>query len=284
MANLAQLNLRPSGRESQIRALLRDVVDYHTGVYPNIRLALAVWFAKAPEQEEHFLLELFGGIGMGAFTDPRGGIAKTKFSLLWQMGSDGPPFVSVDATSVQYFSTLMAEHPHLVGQYHRQNFEVLHFSKDLLSPGIIELFHIITEPPGLIKGWYIPGADFEKAEGNVQALLARWGHTRPSLGIVKAEESADFEHSRGILHVEVEQKWLPVSPDDVKPYLYYSDKQEGRRVYFLLEGGALYEVVRFEVKTAPDYAKTFKLLGKTPDDRYPEVHLRAVHAPAQPAA
>lgn len=282
MANLAQLNLTPSGRESQIRALLKDVTDYHMGVYQHNRLALAVWFRKSPGDQEHHLLELFGGLGQGGYLGPPGGIAETKFSLLWQKGSDGAPFVNLRATSVDYFSRLLSSHPQTVAPY-QDRCEVLYFDKDLLSPDIVEAFHIITEPPGLIKGWYIPETEYERLK-TVQAMLSAWGHTRPQVGLVKTWESNTFEHCRGILHIEQDQKWLPVSADGIKPYNYYRDKQADQRVYFLLEGGALYEAVKFEVKTAPDYATAFKLLGKTADDRYPEVYLRAVHASAQPAA
>src|SRR5438445_707411 len=43
MANLAQFDLRTKGREARVRALLEDLTDYHKGIYPHNRLALAVW-------------------------------------------------------------------------------------------------------------------------------------------------------------------------------------------------------------------------------------------------
>ena len=109
---------------------------------------------------------------------------------------------------------------------------------------------------------------------------------RPMLGLVKTEESSNFENCRGILHVEVGQKWVPLTPGGIQTYTYYNDYQSGRPVYFLFEGGALYEVLKFEVKTAPDYASRFGFLEDTlkPNDRYPEVYLRAVHRSSQRTA
>ena len=101
---------------------------------------------------------------------------------------------------------------------------------------------------------------------------------------MKVWESPDLQHCRGILHLEIEGKWLPLSPEAIRSYSYYFDVQSGRRAYFIFEGGALYEVMRFEVKTAPEYASNLGLLEKAPNDRYPEVYLRAVHPSAQPAA
>src|SRR5205807_5177293 len=100
-------------------------------------------------------------------------------------------------------------------------------------------------------------------------LLSLREHVRPDFGLVKTEESADFENCRGVLHVEISQKWLPLSPENIRAYTYYNDQQSGRSVYFIFEGGSLYRVLKFEVKTAPEHAD--KLLEKTRDDRYPEV-------------
>jgi hypothetical protein len=133
-----------------------------------------------------------------------------------------------------------------------------------------------------MKGWYVSNDEYTKAK-NIQDLLSLHSHASPNLGLVKTEEK-DFEQCRGILHVEFSQKWLPLTPEGIQSYTYYNDQQREQPVYFLFEGGALYRVLRFEVKTAPDYADRFRLLGMTPNDRYPEVYLRAVHPPARPAA
>lgn len=282
MGNVAQLDLTSKGGEARVRALLKDVANYHTGIYPQNRLALAIWFQKSPENPEQHMLELFGGIGQGPYLGPPGRIAETRFSLRWQQGSNEPPFVNLRATSVDYFTQLLRDHADQVRPFF-DKCEVLYFDKDLLNSQVIEAYRIVTEPPGLIKGWYIPQGEYDELK-TIQRMLSAWGHTRPQVGLVKTEESADFEYCRGLLHVEIDQKWLPLSSDGIRPYNYWIDKVAGRPVYFLLEGGALYEVVRFEVKFAPGYSEQFKLLRKTPDDRYPEVYLRAVHSPAKPAA
>jgi len=157
---------------------------------------------------------------------------------------------------------------------------VLYFDKKLLSQEILDAFGVITEPPGLIKGWYIAESEYRKAK-TIRDLVSAHSHARPELGL-KTEESADFENCRGLVHVEIGQRWLPISPGGIASYTYYNDQQAGQPVHFLFEGGSLYKVLKFEVKAAPEYASG--LLGKTRDDRYPEVYLRAVHPPAQSAA
>jgi hypothetical protein len=72
-------------------------------------------------------------------------------------------------------------------------------------------------------------------------------------------------------NVEVEQGWLPLSPEGVRNYQFYTDTQADRTGYFLFEGGALYRIVKFEVKKAPEYSRY--VLEKPRDDRYPEVFL-----------
>ncbi len=273
MAELAQLDLRGKGREARLRALLEDLTEYHTGIYPNNRLAFAVWFGKSVDSQEQHVLELFSGV-------PKEGIAESRFSLLWKAGSEGPPFVNLRATSVEYFSTLLTNYPEQVAPY-LDRCEVLYFDKKLLTQEILNAFRVITEPPGLMKGWYITESEYAKAK-SVQDLLSLHSHTRPEFGLVKTAESADFENCRGLMHVEITQKWMPFSPESIRSYAYYNDQQAGHRVYFLFEGGSLYQVLKFEVKVAPEYASL--LLGKTRDDRYPEVYLRAVQPPAQPAA
>jgi hypothetical protein len=273
MADLAQLDLMAKGRDARIRALLEDLSIYHMGVYPQNRLAIAVWYGKSPDGPEQHLLELFSGL-------PKNEIAKSHFSLLWKTGSEGPPFVNLDATSVEYFFKLLSAYPEQVAPY-RENYEVLYFDKTLLNQEVLEWFRVITEPTGLMRGWYVDENEYQRTKSTL-GLLSIHGHTRPEIGLVKVEESPDFENSRGILHVQVTQRWLPLSADGIRAHNFYTDSQNNRPGYFLFEGGALFQVLRFEVKTAPEYAS--RLLGKTRDDRYPEVYLRAVHPPAQSAA
>ncbi|HWZ42741.1 MAG TPA: hypothetical protein VNW97_04660 [Candidatus Saccharimonadales bacterium] len=276
MGNLAQFDLKPrGGEEARTRALLEDLAEYHIGIYPQNRLALAIWFEKSAVRQEQNLLELFSGL-------PTEGITDSRFSLLWKTGVEGPPFVNLRATSVDYFSTLLRSHPGEVARY-RHNCEVLYFDKNLLNPEVLGAFRVITEPAGLIKGWYISEDEYSKSK-NIQGLLSLHGHSRHNFGLIKTEESSDFENCRGILHVEESQNWVPLSPEGLQPYTFYNDQQNGRRVYFVFEGGSLYQVLKFEVKTDQEYADRFRLLRKTPNDRYPEVYLRAVRLPAQPTA
>ncbi|MGB8524980.1 MAG: hypothetical protein WCD43_18600 [Candidatus Acidiferrales bacterium] len=281
MANLATFDPQARGREARVRALLDDLVQAHIDSRPQAKMALAVWYQKSPGREHQFLLEL---IAVDSF--PFKGFHEDNLSLLWKSGSEGQPYARVKVTSLDYFLALLADDAAKAAEFHVGNFEVIYFNKDLLTTDpsysrIVDFFHIVTEPRGLMEGWFITQEEFAESS-TVQAILARRGSAKPELGMVKVWESPDLGHCRAILNVEIEGKWLPLSPEGIRAYTYYTDAQRGRRAYFIFEGGALYEILRFEVKTAPEHAS--RLLGKTPDDRYPEVYLRSVHPPAQPAA
>lgn len=275
MTSIAQVDLKTRGREARIRALLEDLVRAHITGRPQVSLALAVWYRKSPERDDQYVLELLSGF-------PSEGVGKDRLSLLWKTGQEGPPYANVSWMSTDHFLKLASAVPEQVREY-QQDFEVLHFDKSFLTPELSEMFRILTEPPGLIKGWCVDANGYESAR-NVQVLLSRHAHSRPEVALVKIWESPDFEYCRGILHVLRDQKWLPLSPDALRAYSYYGDWQTGKSVYFLFEGGSVYRVMKYEVKAAPGYAEDFGLLGRTPDDRYPEVYLRAVRLPAESAA
>jgi hypothetical protein len=279
MANLAQFNLRPVGREEFLaRVLLEDLISSHLVQRPSHHLALAVWYQKNPSSPEQFLLEL-------VYSDaPFEGFVSDRLSLNWKTGLNTPPFVNLRVASIEYFSKLLQKHPGEIAPY-LNNYEVLYFDKKLLTPDVLKRFNVITEPQGLAKGWYVSESEYAKSR-SIRELLSLYSHIRPMFGLIKTEESSDFENCRGILHVEVGQKWVPLTPEGIKTYTYYNDYQSGRPVYLLFEGGALYEVLKFEVKTAPDYASRFGFLEDTlkPNDRYPEVYLRAVPPSSQRTA
>jgi hypothetical protein len=267
MANLAQLDLGAKGREVRLRALLEDLIDYHKGVYPNGPLALAVWFGKAPNQDEYNLLELFSNIPVNRIAGP------TRVSLHWKAGLNEAPFVNIYASSVELFTEQLNANPAGTAQF-LNSYEVLYFDKQRLTGEVLRSFNVVTEPGGLMKGWYLNPDEYSRAK-SVRDLMVVYGQARPAIGLVKIEESSDFESCRGLLHVEVNQKWLPISPQGLSVYSFYNDFQDGRLGYFLFQGGSLYRIVKFEVKTGPDYSN--RLLEKTRDDRDPEVYLRAVH-------
>jgi len=271
MADVARLNLTTKGAEVRLRSLLEDVVQGHFGVYPEYRLALAVWFGKSGG-DVHNLLELFSG-------PPSNQFALTRFSLLWKTGSESPPFVEISATSVDHFSRQLASDPVVLRRFF-ESWEVLYFDKGLLPENITAAFNIITEPPHLMKGWYV---EADRARGRtIRDLLSSYESSRPYVGLVKTGESQDFENCRGLLHVEHNQLWLPISLNGLKVYTFYNELQQGQPGLFLFRGGSLYLPLKFEEKTAPEYSSL--VLKRLPDDRYPEVYLRAVHPPEQPAA
>ena len=270
MADLGSLNLRSLGGEARLRALLEDLVHYYIGVYPQNPLALAVWFEKKVELPDQNLLVLFGGTqGQGIQITPRE-------PLRWKTGVEGPPFLEVHSASVGRFTELLRANPESLARYLNQS-EILYFNAALLSGEIKHHFNVITAPSGLVRGWYVERELYEQSLKGGSSLGARM-QSRPEIGIVKTEESPDFKYAKGILHVEVSQRWLPMSPSAMRIYTWYTDLQAKRPGYFLMEGGALYEILKFEVRTAPEYPARFQLLDKLPDDRYPEVYLRAVPA------
>jgi hypothetical protein len=274
MANLAQFDLGTRGREARARALLEDLVEAHIGVRPQFRMGLAVWFGKSPTADDQNLLELVAGPPI------KDEIARDHVPLLWKSGISGPPYVSVETMSIDHFLTLATSAPAQTTRY-RDNCEVLYFDKKLVPPVLLEMFHVVTEPSGLVKGWYVPAQEYAESK-SVRALLSRHGHARPEVGLVKTGESENFEYCHGVLHVEVSQRWLPLSAEGVRSYTYYNDSLTGPSGYFLFEGGSVYEILKFEVKTAPEYSGRF--LGRTSDDRYPEVYLRTMYPSAQSAA
>jgi hypothetical protein len=195
-------------------------------------------------------------------------------SLRWKTGVDGPPYLEVHASSIEYFSELLRTRPGDLERYHTRA-EVLYFDKRFLSDETIQFFNVVTAPPGLIRGWYMEAELYEKYRKGELQLRSRM-RGRAELGVVKTEESSDFTYAKGLPHIELSQRWLPISLAAMSPYAWYRDWQSSRPGCLLLEGGSLYQILKFEVKTAPDYPTRFRLLEKLPGDRYPEVYLRAV--------
>jgi hypothetical protein len=275
MADVARLNLTPRGAEIRLRSLMEDVVELHKGVYEQSRLALAVWFGGPGDNVEK-LLELFSGLAVesGSFADP------VRFSLLWKTDSEKPPFVEVSAGSVEYFTRLLASGDQAVNRFFDRP-DVLYFDKALLNDTILRRFNIVTEPPGLMKGWYV---DADQARRKtVRGLLSARGSSNPDVGLVKTwESSPDFESCRGLVHIEINQRWLPVSLAGLRQFAFFNDLQAGDPGFFLFRGGSFYQLLKFEEKTAPAYSEL--VLERSSDDRYPEVYLRSVHPSEEPAA
>jgi hypothetical protein len=275
MGDVARLNLTPKAAEARLRSLMEDVVESHLGVHPPHSLALAVWFGGSSGRVQK-LLELFSGLpgqGPGTFADP------VRFSLLWKTGSQDPPFVEVSAASVEHFAQLLASGHGDVSRFFDRP-DVLFFEKELLSETILKSFNILTEPPGLMKGWYV---DSDQAKGRtVRDLLSSWGGSKPQLGLVKTWESPDFENCRGLIHFEINQRWLPLSLAGLRNFTFFNDLQAGRPGFFLFRGGSFYEPLKFEEKTEPAYSNL--VLQRSSDDRYPEVYLRSVRPSEKPAA
>lgn len=270
MSDLASLDLRRLGGEARLRAVLEDLVQYYVGVYPQNPLALVVWFEKSPDRAEQNLLALFSGSLRDVIN------VTPRESLRWKTGVDEPPYVEVHSTSIEFFAKELRVRPENLARY-RDRAEVLYFDKKYLNGEITRFFNIVTAPPGLVRCWYV---DPDTYDGYLRRKLTLRSQmvSRPNLGIVKTEESPDFMYAKAIPHLEFSQRWLPLSLAAVKNYAWYRDWQShpDRPGYLLVEGESLYQILKFEVKTAPEYADQFQLLEKLPDDRYAEVYLRAV--------
>ena len=272
MADVARLNLTEKGAEARLRSLMEDLVDAYIGIRPGHKLSLAVWFGKSHKSEVQHLLLLYSG-------PPLDQLVPGTVPLLWKTGSQGPPLVEISATSVGHFSDLIRSRAREVTQFLEAP-EILYFDKTLLDATILQTFSIVTEPQGLMKGWYVD-ADQAKVK-TVRDLLYSRSDSRPELGLVKVWESADFESCRGLIHVEHNQKWLPLSLVGLRQFTYFNDLQGGKAGFFLFRGGAFYQILKFEEKTEPDYANL--VLQRSSDDRYPEVYLRSVRPSEKPAA
>ena len=268
---MARLNLTPKGAEIRLRSLLEDVVEGHFGIYPEYKLALAVWFGKSAGDVQN-LLELFSG-------PPSNEFAVTRFSLLWKSGSESPPFVEISATSVDHFARQLVSNPAAQRRFF-ENSEVLYFDKEKLTESVTAAFNIVTEPAHLTKGWYL---EADRAKGKTtRELLSSYEAFKPPIGLVKTYDPPDAENCRGLLHIEVGQRWVPLSADGLRNHTFYNDWLDGKPGLFLFKAGSLYGLLKFEEKTEPKYSAL--VLERLPGDRYPEVYLRAVHPPEQPAA
>ena len=266
MAGSIQIDWKAVAEEANIRALLESLVRYYKGRYPGYELALAVWFQKTPQAVDHNLLALFTGPPMNRI------VVSERQPLEWPAIEQGPPFVNIHATSVAHFlDEFRRNRAGLAGYFDRA--EAIYFDKLFVPPEVLSSFGVVTEPPGLVKGWYVTQDQLQNGQ-SVAALLSIHRPSRPYLGIVKVWEAPDLAASRALLHAEFDQRWLPVSPSGLEQYSYFNDWRDGRQVYFLFEGGALYRADRFEVTTEPEYSA--RVLEKLPDDRYPVVYLRAV--------
>ncbi len=245
-------------------------------------MALAVWYGKSPSKPEHDVLALFAH-------HPGDGITpyEQKFPLRWLSGSTDPPFVNIWTTSVRYFQTMIRSEPAAAEKY-RLDSEILYFDKKLLSEEILQFFDVITEASGLVKGWYLAPVKWQLVIAGSRSLES-WYKAKHEIGIVKVWEADDFQHCRALVHVEVNQKWLPLSQGALTTYTFYHDLQAQQPGKFLFEGGSLYDLLKIEVRTDHEYSsKVRETLGDSsfalPDDRYVEVYLRAEHPPKQPAA
>jgi hypothetical protein len=268
MADVARLNLTEKGAEARLRSLMEDLVEAYVAGRP---LSLAVWFGKSSPGALQHLLLLYAGPSLHH-------LVSETVPLLWKTGSQGPPLVEVIATSGDHFSHLLTSGAREAARFFEEP-EILYFDKASLSEPILQSFKIVTEPSGLMKGWYVD-ADQARA-GALRDLLSKRGDSKPELGLVKVWESPDFESCRGLIHIVHNQRWLPLSLVGLRNYTYFNDLQAGKPGFFLFRGGSFYQLVKFEEKTEPDYSNL--VLQRSSDDRYPEVYLRSVPPSEKPA-
>lgn len=272
MADLAKVDLSMAMEEKRLRALLEDRIDDLKRTYSDRKVALAVWFDKDLKkwEWERKLLVLWTGRKVNQIhITPPNALHSTP---------------TIHATTVDDFADFLVSDRQRLEPYF-QNFEVLYSDKELLLEPIVLEFNVRAEPSGLMKGWYVSAEEFT-AGTTLQKLLVRHSPGRPEIGFVKVWESPDFEHCRGLLHFEVSYgagpRWVPRPLGALSPYSFYNDWVKGHPGYFLFRGGSLYQIQKFEEKTAPEYSSL--VLEPLRDDRYPEVYLRAVHSPEQSAS
>ena len=279
MADVAKFDLARVIEKKKLRALLEDRIDDLKRVYPDLKVALAVWFGKEPKEKEweQNLLVLYTGKAGARVHEIR------KHQPDPFMDKSAP---IIHSTTVDDFADFLVSDRQRLEPYF-QSPEVLYCDKELLTEPILQAFNVRAEPSGLIKGWYVSAHEYEDTKApKLRNLLARWSPVRADIGLVKVQDSPDFEYCLGLLHLEFSfgagPRWLPLSLGALSSYSFYNDWLEGRPGYFLFRGGSLYQIQKFEEKTAPEYSR--RVLEPLRDDRYLEVYLRAVPPPQQSAA
>jgi hypothetical protein len=148
--------------------------------------------------------------------------------------------------------------------------ETLFFDAEALSPKILDAFKIRVEPDNFLKGWYLD-ADQIKELAESPEKIQQWSSSRPTLGVMQTSESTDFSRKVGIMHVEIENQWLPIGPTAVTSYTWYSDWLQRRPGAILFRGGTILRIDGFEIKTLANISK--QVVKPTQKNEYVEAHL-----------
>jgi len=148
--------------------------------------------------------------------------------------------------------------------------ETLYFDPEALCPAILDAFRIRVEPNNFLKGWYLDAAqvkELAESPGKIQ----QWSSSRPTIGMMQTSESSDFARKVGIMHVEIENQWIPMGPSAVTSYTWYGDWLQRKPGALLFRGGTIFRIEGFEVKTLANISRD--VVKPTPRNEYVEAHL-----------
>jgi len=252
-----------------VRAELEKLVWAHRYL-PDRAVLLAIWYRKSDQREIH-LMEAYD-----SKEAPQ--IPVIPVHLLHENNSSNWPFAE-PLHHILLFSGrsqlewMIANNDPLVGELQKDR-EVIFIQPDELSPSILQTLMIRTQPDGLVKGWYIPAPNLESM---IQTGQRRTPDARPTVGVLQVSTLTDLDRKAGITHVEVDGRWLPSTKNGVNSYTWYTDSVQGQPGAILFEGGDLFQIKGFEIRTSMDYSR--KVLSPNSGDEYIEAHLSRIPIP-----
>lgn len=251
----------------KIRIGLENLINSHLRIEDE-ELAIAIWFKKEDKKKVYLMEGVFlPGSHENKPQLPPLEIEHGSSALGWGI-SQTVHHVIIYSPKITLEYMIKKNDP-LIKQLCADS-EILYFNQEFLSPLILETFGIVVEPSNFIKGWYLEQKNLAEIIDN-RNKIDHWFSSRPEIGIMQTSESTDFRRKVGIMHVEINGKWLPSTNEGVKSYSWYSDWVEGKPGYFLLRGGKIFKIEGFEIKRLPEVSK--KVVESNAFDYYVEVYL-----------
>ena len=255
-----------------VRSRLDNLIESHLRIEDEI-LSLAVWFNKDDTKKVHLLENI---------AIPQYESHKERYEPLeiehgknakgWELDIPLHHVIIYSYPPEKELEYLIKNEDPWIHEF-CNNFGVLYFNSNTLSSLILETFNIITEPEDFIKGWYLEKRHLDQMRREKNEIY-RWQSSKYHIGILQTSESIDFHKKVGIMHVEINSKWLPSTKEGVHNFVWYKNWLERIPGFFLFEGGKIYKIEGFEVKRLPRTSK--KVIQPNKYDEYVEVHLSSL--------
>lgn len=255
-----------------IRTKLENLIESHLRIEDEI-LSLAIWFNKDDTERVH----LMENIVLPQYEENHEPYEPLEFEHAsyakgWEIDIPLHHILIYSYPPEKVLEYMIRKEDPWIREF-LNNFSVLYFNSSLLSSEILETFNIITEPKNFIKGWYLEKRSLDQLRRSKNEIY-RWQSSKHEIGILQTSESIDFNRKVGIMHVEINGKWLPSTKNGVQSYTWYKNSVERIPGFFLFEGGKIYKIEGFEVKRLPEVSK--KVIQQNKYDEYVEVHLSAL--------